>query len=92
MNHGDPRESSLSWLREELAKLGVKSYIIPANDSQGPSLHCGWGEGMVTVNMCYGDYLFLSSTRLWVKVSGNRPQECVSKILGEEPRGGGTGI
>jgi hypothetical protein len=84
MHPRDPREASLSWLREELAKLGVQSYIIPADEAQGPSLHCGWGENMVTVNMCYGNYLFLGQSRQWVKVSGNRPHECASEIIRKE--------
>ncbi len=88
----DSRETSLAWLRDELAKAGVRSYILPANNTQGPSLHCGWGESMVTVNMCYGSYLFRDSSEQWVKVPGNRAQECADKILAGGNRGGGRGI
>lgn len=77
----DPREPSLSWLREALAKVGVQSYILPANDVQGPSLHCGWGDNMVTVTTCHGNYLFLKSYGDWVKIPGDRPQECASEIV-----------
>jgi hypothetical protein len=77
----DPREAQLLWLRAELSKRGIRSYIVPADQRFGPTLHCDPSVGSATVNMCGRNYLFLGPLRDWVEISANRPGYCADEII-----------